>query len=707
MFDEIDKRVRWQIDCDETIKDKNNVILSSPTGSGKTDRYERWALNKKERPIFITAPIKSLSNQRFRELQRDGYKVGLETGDIKYFPEDGCDIICCTQEIYNHKYRDVEDATLIIDEFSYIFDRNTRARAYIDSLYYSKAKNIMLLSATFNDPEKIKEYLNRLTGRDFYLYENNERLTTLEYVGEIEMEKIRDSLVVTYSKKCCELIADALYEDRLRRIREVLGVNAHSYDPRKRYKNEILTLAKKYGIDNEHLIDLATIGVACYYGTLLPKEKIFIEELFENRLIDTIVGTDALALGVNFPVKNVVFSQFQKFEDDKFITIGKNLFEQLSGRAGRKGFFDNGYVYYCDTFKIDCTKNEMKELHLNDPKTKEIFYHLLNEEEADARISLEPNIKNILMDDVTVSEEAAFIVNYSTIEKDYYEEKQKIQEIVDYIRNFDVALDYLKRGFVKIDFKKGYSESLEEASKKTIRKIETLSTKLMFLQPYFDKDIKDAYMHEYSKEQNCYMFVDILLELPIEKLIGKYCHKFNELLLLRKYMKGLPKKYTENYDLYYLDEIINNRDYTVLHPERYKLDKKVIIIKEEKIKERKEVKVKPKQRISKKRKKQLKEEEKRRAKLAEANDNYLKLIMIDGREYIRLFDINNQMIVCENSDSKKLKLYRYPKTTRYRFIKFIGKDRSIDILKRIDAESLEKQRENVKSKFKTLKLSYK
>lgn len=707
MLDEIDKRVRWQIDCDETIKDKNNVILSSPTGSGKTDRYERWALNKKERPIFITAPIKSLSNQRFRELQRDGYKVGLETGDIKYFPEGGCDIICCTQEIYNHKYREVENATLIIDEFSYIFDRNTRARAYIDSLYYSKATNIMLLSATFNNPEMIKEYLNRLTGRDFYLYENNDRLTPLEYIGEIEMEKIRDSLVVTYSKKCCELIADALYEDRLRRIREFLGVNAHSYDPRKRYKNEILTLAKKYDIDNEHLIDLATIGVVYYYGTLLPKEKIFIEELFENRLIDTIVGTDALALGVNFPVQNVVFSQFQKIEEDKFITIGKDLFEQLSGIAGRKGYFDKGYVYYCDNFKLDCTQNEIRELHLNDPNSKKIFYSLLNETVSEPIISLEPNIRNILMDYTTISEETAFIVNYSTEEKDYYEEQEKIKKMVDYIKNFDVALSYIKKGFHKIDFEKGYSNSLDEASKRTIKKIESLSTKLMFLQPYFDKDIKVAYMHEYSKEQNCFMFVDILLEVPIEKLIGKYCHKFNDLLLLRKYMKGLPQKYTENYDLNYLDEVINNRDYTVLHPERYKLDKKTVIIKEDKNKEKIEQKKKPKQKISKKKKKQLKEEEKRREKLLEVNDDYFKLIMIKGREYIRLFDINNQMIVCENTDSESLKLYRYPKTTKYKFIKFISKSKSADILSRIDETSLEKQREQVKTKFKMLKLSNK
>ena len=78
----LDNRVEWQINCDNRISTEQNVILSSPTGSGKTARYEIWALNKLERPIFVTSPIKSLSNQKFREFTAKGYKVGLETGDI-------------------------------------------------------------------------------------------------------------------------------------------------------------------------------------------------------------------------------------------------------------------------------------------------------------------------------------------------------------------------------------------------------------------------------------------------------------------------------------------------------------------------------------------------------------------------------------------------------------------------------------------------
>ena len=73
--------------------------------------------------------------------------MGLETGDIKNVPNN-CDFICCTQEIYTNKYSELENVTLIMDEFHYIFENPSRARTYIDALHDSKAKNVLLCSAT-------------------------------------------------------------------------------------------------------------------------------------------------------------------------------------------------------------------------------------------------------------------------------------------------------------------------------------------------------------------------------------------------------------------------------------------------------------------------------------------------------------------------------------------------------------------------------
>ncbi|MBQ3352740.1 DEAD/DEAH box helicase [Candidatus Saccharibacteria bacterium] len=301
----------WQNECLEAIRDKKEVILSSPTGSGKTRVFMEWAEEKPERPIYITAPIKALSNQRFRELKAQGLNVGLETGDIKSLPEDA-DIICCTQEIYTNKYVENENATLIVDEFHYIFENQERQRAYIDGIHGSKAKNVLLCSATLGNLSKVNQYVNKVSGRNFFTYENDQRLTSLEYGGGISFYDIRDALVVAFSARKCDYIAESLAESR--REKFDADYEAISKDPEQQYEMYLNYMERKADIDElgkeydvKYISPVLYMGVAAYYGAMLPKEKLFIEKLFEEELIDTVVGTDALALGVNFPVEKVVF----------------------------------------------------------------------------------------------------------------------------------------------------------------------------------------------------------------------------------------------------------------------------------------------------------------------------------------------------------------------------------------------------------------
>ena len=203
----------WQTRAQEEIMDENNVILASPTGSGKTRVFMDWMLQKKERPIFITSPIIALSNQRYKELLELGYKVGLQTGDMTIMPRD-CDIICCTQEIYTNRYTHIEDATLIMDEFHYIFENMERARAYIDALHNSKAKNILICSGTLGDIPKVKKYVDGVSERRFYTVDNKQRLTGLSYEGKIEKENIRNALVVAFSNRNLDTILERLRFER-------------------------------------------------------------------------------------------------------------------------------------------------------------------------------------------------------------------------------------------------------------------------------------------------------------------------------------------------------------------------------------------------------------------------------------------------------------------------------------------------------------
>ena len=176
-----DSDFSWQKDCIEKIKNSSNVILSSPTGSGKTKVFLEWAKQKSKNTVIITAPIKALSNQRYRELKEDGYIVGLETGDIKNVP-DNCDFICCTQEIYTNKYSELDNITLIMDEFHYIFENSNRARTYVDALHNSKASNILLCSATLGDMNKLNEYVNDASP-DKISFNFPKKLTYCKYIS--------------------------------------------------------------------------------------------------------------------------------------------------------------------------------------------------------------------------------------------------------------------------------------------------------------------------------------------------------------------------------------------------------------------------------------------------------------------------------------------------------------------------------------------
>ena len=365
-----DSDFKWQKKCIDEINDKNNVILSSPTGSGKTKVFLEWAENKKERPIIITSPIKALSNQRYRELVERGYKVALETGDIKNIPED-YDYLCVTQEIYTNKYVDREDVTVIFDEFHYIFENSDRARAYVDGLYKSKAKNLLLCSATFGNIKEFKKYIEKIAGREFSVFENHERITDMHFGGDIELHNIENALVIAFSK------------DGIDRAVELLRSLRDEQSPEKVQK--IRDLAEQYKVSGDRGLKDLFFGIAKYHGAMLPKQKIFIEKCFENGLIDTVVGTDALALGVNFPIENVVFAQLAKYYEGP---ISKNLFDQLSGRAGRKGYFNQGNVYYCSQLgmMIEC----------RDYRVGDLYEKNLQKKNENISIELTPKIKDIL-----------------------------------------------------------------------------------------------------------------------------------------------------------------------------------------------------------------------------------------------------------------------------------------------------------------------
>ena len=382
---------QWQEKALETIAGKD-AILSAPTGSGKTWVAYIWAglMSRDGTPqmpegrVIFTAPIKALSNERYLELKSMGFDVGLETGDFK--KNAGAEVLCCTQEIYTLKYAHIPGQKVIIDEFHFIFNDPERARAYIDGLRRtSDESGILVMSATFGNPDKVRGYLEEMARRDFALFETEKRVTKLVYKQRgLRFAQIRDALVFAFSKKGVEWIAAQIARTRRK-------VDRDKRD-RLREMSQILEVEK--------VPDTMLRGVGMYFGSMLPKEKLLVEMAFRERIIDVVAGTDALSLGVNLPAETVVFGQMAKFIDGP---LTKNEFMQMAGRAGRKGYFDTGYVSYiprrkCENFDYD---------------TAILYLETLDKPREEAKIKLLPAIGRLLKKEITVETEAQTIAECS------------------------------------------------------------------------------------------------------------------------------------------------------------------------------------------------------------------------------------------------------------------------------------------------------
>ena len=519
-----DSDFRWQKKCLESISNEDSVILSSPTGSGKTRVFLEWADLKKERPIIITSPIKALSNQRYRELVEKGYKVALETGDVKNIPED-YDYLCCTQEIYTNKYIDKENVTVIFDEFHYIFENPDRARAYVDGLHKSKAKNLLLCSATFGNIKEFEKYIEKISGRKFYVFENHERITDMHFGGDIELHNIENALVIAFSKDGIDRAVELLRTVRDKQSPEII--------------EKIKILSEKYKVSGDRVLKDLFFGIAKYHGAMLPKQKMFIEKCFEDGLIDTVVGTDALALGVNFPIENVVFAQLAKYYEGP---ISKNLFDQLSGRAGRKGYFDKGNVYYSSQLgmMIEC----------RDYKVGDLYEKNLQKKNESISIELTPRIKDILDKKVSIDDEVDYIAKYSTINVNKEEVSENIHETIDSIySSFKSNVINIMSDLIYEEI--GRRPNLNNLDFPT-RLYSKMYESLMTHENEYCDNIAKVYFEEYSPEINAKLFTKILCGIESDKIIEDMCYSngyvdFLSMLQFQKYINNLPVQYRKGF----------------------------------------------------------------------------------------------------------------------------------------------------------------
>ena len=326
----------------------NHVILNTPTGSGKSlvaAAAHFAALAEGKRSVY-TAPIKALVSEKFFALCREfgSDRVGMVTGDAAVNPE--APIICCTQEILaNWALRDGRDAPVdlaVVDEFHYYGDPQ-RGWAWQVPLLELPQTQFLLMSATLGNVEFFRRDLTERSGRDTAVVKSVQRPVPLDF--EYRTSTLHHSVTsLLESGKAPIYLVHFTQKDATEAAQNYLALDPLTKDEKAKVKEALAGFRFDSPIGKD-LRRFITAGVGVHHAGLLPKYRLLVEKLAQDGLLKIICGTDTLGVGVNVPIRSVLFTQLCKYDGSGVRILSNREFAQIGGRAGRKGFDDRGDVW--------------------------------------------------------------------------------------------------------------------------------------------------------------------------------------------------------------------------------------------------------------------------------------------------------------------------------------------------------------------------
>ncbi|WP_433360791.1 DEAD/DEAH box helicase [Streptosporangium sp. CA-115845] len=325
----------------------NNLILATPTGSGKSlvaAGAHFTALTKDVR-TFYTAPIKALVSEKFFDLCEvfGTENVGMMTGDASVNP--GAPIICCTAEILaNVALRDGAQADIgqvVMDEFHF-YSEPDRGWAWQVPLLELPNVQFILMSATLGDVTRFEEDLTRRTGRPTAVVKNTERPVPLVY--SYRMTPLHETLEeMLTTNQYPVYVVHFTQASAMERAQALMSINMST----KAEKEAIASMIGNFRFTTRFgkaLSRLVRHGIGVHHAGMLPKYRRLVERLAQAGLLKVICGTDTLGVGVNVPIRTVLFTALSKYDGNKVRRLRAREFHQIAGRAGRAGFDTIGYV---------------------------------------------------------------------------------------------------------------------------------------------------------------------------------------------------------------------------------------------------------------------------------------------------------------------------------------------------------------------------
>jgi helicase len=362
------------------ISSNNNVIVSSPTASGKTTIFEMYLLdqilNKQKKVVYIS-PLKALTSEHYKETKRKfskkfNIKVGISTGDLDSSSKNlkNYDALFLTYEkfdsILRHEPSWLEDIGLItIDEIHELgSDRGSTLEIIITQIRKNYVNTRFLgLSATIGNSEEISQWLNASLIKSDYrpipleigifyknkLFLENNNIVEIDYSSK---NNIKDNglsnIIIDTLEKNKQIIVFCNSRKNTMSFAWKYSNIVNKYISNKE-KNMLVKKSQNIASVLEQptkqcllLYNTVKKGVAFHHAGLLSKQRTLIEDNFKNKYIKVIFATPTLAAGINLPAYRVVINTIYRFTNEGMQPIPVNEFHQMTGRAGRPKYDDCG-----------------------------------------------------------------------------------------------------------------------------------------------------------------------------------------------------------------------------------------------------------------------------------------------------------------------------------------------------------------------------
>jgi ATP-dependent RNA helicase HelY len=382
----------------DAIDRDESVLVSAPTGSGKTiiaDYAAARALDHGGK-AFYTTPLKALSNQKFSELA-DRYgdrRVGLLTGDVSY--QSQAPIVVMTTEVLRNmlfaRSSMLDDlAVIVLDEVHYLQDPY-RGSVWEEILVLTPPDvSFISLSATVNNSKDFGAWLTSVRGTTRVVVETHRPVTIQHHYAVAERGSDRISVFPLFRQgkpnpdglrlderrqrnarhrfrtprrtEVAEYLSDAGMLPAITFIfsraacddatRQCLQDGLRLTNPQERERIRELTEEAVERLSDDDLRTLGygqwsaalEAGIAPHHAGLVPAFRRAVEHCFSEGLLKLVFATETLALGINMPARTVVVERFAKFRgrDTSALTAGE--YQQLTGRAGRRGIDTVGHSF--------------------------------------------------------------------------------------------------------------------------------------------------------------------------------------------------------------------------------------------------------------------------------------------------------------------------------------------------------------------------